>query len=177
MILPKYIKRSKYHPIRDDAGESFIPYDKFMKCTWKEILCALAMLPKVKVYFTYREDLSRIFPFIPQNGLCATCEILNQQFNIYIFIEAARMFTEDELNFTIYQMLAFNFINFDDDSDDDVLSLVKHHIDKINIKQYTMKMQLITGDFAPDMAVFEKIISFDLNFGAGDKIKKSQLPS
>ena len=87
------------------------------------------------------------------------------------------MFTEDELNFTIYQMLAFNFINFDDDSDDNVLSLVKHHTDKINIKQYTMKLQLTTGDIAPDMTVFEKMISYDLNFGAGDKIRKHQLPS
>jgi hypothetical protein len=174
MIIPKYIKRSKYHPIRDDTGEPFIPYDKFMKHTWKEIICALEMLPKVKVYFTHQEDLSRILSFIPPNGLCATCEILNKQFNIYIFIEAAQMFTEDELNFTIYQMLAFNFINFDDDSDNDVLSLVKHHIDKINIKQYAMKLQLMVGG---DMTVFEKIISFDLNFGDGNKIKKPQLPS
>jgi hypothetical protein len=52
--------------------------------------------------------------------------------------------------------------------------LVKHHIDKINIKQYAMKLQLMVGG---DMTVFEKIISFDLNFGAGNKIKKPQLPS
>lgn len=161
-VIPRHKKMTPR--VRDDSGV-VIPCEEYIHHMWKELRVALGWLPHVKVFFIHRDDLENVMGdglITFRDRLKAVQRSVNGQLNIWMFIEAASIFTEDELNLALFKLIAYNFVKYnDDDNPESFLELVKHHVTKkINYKLFMTKTTIIDyGYYIPEIPLF------DVNFG------------